>query len=422
MVTQGPSAGNLQDSAITNVFFGQGDTILIQLESGGLLWEGLPDDLEKEITAKHGEGWIISEGTCLSPNSDKYYAIEWKRPYSWQGERRWSYRIPDLSGSILNTRFVLEIIEGSYPVSHTLTPETKRPSNINPELIAMCRKSWDVFTAESHRDYLTGEEFKEIIETAMKSSNRIDSKEYLAKLWDLSDLDNNGTVTLDELTLALSLIQRYNNAFPDKIPSTVLQELRALKAPTPGITRVSSIGLKGPSPKAKGSNSLAEDMGELDLSSDEESNKPKLPPRIQKPTETTNTNPFSGEQKEKKDSDISSRSANEKQLRVSLASSIVKENPNIQWDDVAGLEAAKEELQEAVVLPIKFPKMFSGKRKPRRGILLYGPPGTGKSYLAKAVATEVESTLFNISSSDVMSKWYGESERYVYSNQQLFPG
>jgi vacuolar protein-sorting-associated protein 4 len=94
-----------------------------------------------------------------------------------------------------------------------------------------------------------------------------------------------------------------------------------------------------------------------------------------------------------------------------LQSSIVRENPNVQWDDVAGLDAAKEELQEAVVLPLKFPKMFSGKRKPRRGILLYGPPGTGKSYLAKAVATEVESTLFSISSSDVMSKWYGESER-----------
>lgn len=103
--------------------------------------------------------------------------------------------------------------------------------------------------------------------------------------------------------------------------------------------------------------------------------------------------------------------AGEKQLKDSLMSSIVKEKPNVKWEDVAGLEAAKEELQEAVILPVKFPQMFSGKRRARRGILLYGPPGTGKSYLAKAVATEADSTLFSISSSDVTSKWLGESER-----------
>jgi vacuolar protein-sorting-associated protein 4 len=85
----------------------------------------------------------------------------------------------------------------------------------------------------------------------------------------------------------------------------------------------------------------------------------------------------------------------------------------VQWSDVAGLHQAKEALKEAVILPIKFPHLFTGKRTPWRGILLYGPPGTGKSYLAKAVATEAKSTFFSVSSSDLVSKWMGESERYV---------
>mmetsp|Transcript_19492 Transcript_19492/g.28022 ORF Transcript_19492/g.28022 Transcript_19492/m.28022 type:complete len:451 (+) Transcript_19492:75-1427(+) len=104
-------------------------------------------------------------------------------------------------------------------------------------------------------------------------------------------------------------------------------------------------------------------------------------------------------------------------LRGALSSAIVTEKPNVQWDDVAGLEMAKDALKEAVILPIRFPQFFTGKRKPWKGILLYGPPGTGKSYLAKAVATEADSTFFAMSSSDLVSKWQGESERLV---KQMF--
>jgi vacuolar protein-sorting-associated protein 4 len=103
-----------------------------------------------------------------------------------------------------------------------------------------------------------------------------------------------------------------------------------------------------------------------------------------------------------------------KKLRSSLASAIIVDKPNVKWDDVAGLETAKESLKEAVILPIKFPHLFTGKRTPWRGILLYGPPGTGKSYLAKAVATEAKGTFFSVSSSDLVSKWQGDSERYVF--------
>lgn len=112
-----------------------------------------------------------------------------------------------------------------------------------------------------------------------------------------------------------------------------------------------------------------------------------------------------------KDDDGEEVDADSKKLRGALSGAILSDKPNIKWEDVAGLDQAKEALKEAVILPIKFPHLFTGKRQPWKGILLYGPPGTGKSYLAKAVATEANSTFFSVSSSDLVSKWMGESER-----------
>mmetsp|Transcript_20409 Transcript_20409/g.60850 ORF Transcript_20409/g.60850 Transcript_20409/m.60850 type:complete len:455 (-) Transcript_20409:64-1428(-) len=106
-------------------------------------------------------------------------------------------------------------------------------------------------------------------------------------------------------------------------------------------------------------------------------------------------------------------------LKASLSSAIVTEKPNVKWSDVAGLEGAKEALKETVILPRRFPQLFVGKRQPWRGILLYGPPGTGKSYLAKAVATEADAQFFAVSSSDLVSKWQGESERLVKNLFQM---
>jgi len=100
-------------------------------------------------------------------------------------------------------------------------------------------------------------------------------------------------------------------------------------------------------------------------------------------------------------------------LKAAIASAILTSKPNIKWDDVAGLEAAKAALKEAVILPMRFPQLFQGKRKPWNGILLYGVPGTGKSYIAQAVATECDATFFSISSADLVSKYQGESERLV---------
>ena len=102
-----------------------------------------------------------------------------------------------------------------------------------------------------------------------------------------------------------------------------------------------------------------------------------------------------------------------KKLQEQLSNCLVTETPNVKWEDVAGLEKAKEALKEAVILPIRFPQFFQGKRKPWKGILLYGPPGTGKSFLAKAAATEMKGKFFSVSAANIVSKFMGESERLV---------
>lgn len=122
----------------------------------------------------------------------------------------------------------------------------------------------------------------------------------------------------------------------------------------------------------------------------------------------------SKDEKKSGDEESDSDDPEKKKMQGKLEGAIVIEKPHVKWTDVAGLDGAKEALKEAVILPIKFPHLFTGKRIPWKGILLFGPPGTGKSFLAKAVATEANnSTFFSVSSSDLVSKWLGESEKLV---------
>jgi len=103
-----------------------------------------------------------------------------------------------------------------------------------------------------------------------------------------------------------------------------------------------------------------------------------------------------------------------KRVQPSAMREVMVQVPNIGWNDIGGLDEAQLKLREGVELPLKNPESFHRLGiRPAKGFLLYGPPGTGKTLLAKAVAKEAEANFISIKSSDLLSKWYGESEQQI---------
>ncbi|MBQ1497818.1 MAG: CDC48 family AAA ATPase [Sphingomonas sp.] len=103
-----------------------------------------------------------------------------------------------------------------------------------------------------------------------------------------------------------------------------------------------------------------------------------------------------------------------KRVQPSAMREVMVEAPRVRWEDVGGLDDAQMRLKEGVELPLKDPDAFRRLGiRPAKGFLLYGPPGTGKTLLAKAVAREAEANFIATKSSDLLSKWYGESEQQI---------
>src|SRR3989338_6903722 len=93
-------------------------------------------------------------------------------------------------------------------------------------------------------------------------------------------------------------------------------------------------------------------------------------------------------------------------VRPSSLREVLIETPKTTWEDIGGLTQLKQELKEAVELPLKNPQVF--KRlgiRPPRGLLMYGPPGTGKTLLAKAVANESEANFILVRGQELLNKW-----------------
>ena len=103
-----------------------------------------------------------------------------------------------------------------------------------------------------------------------------------------------------------------------------------------------------------------------------------------------------------------------KRVQPSAMREVMVQSPNIRWEDIGGLDEAQAKLKEGIELPLKNPDAFRRLGiRPAKGFLLYGPPGTGKTLLAKAVARESEANFISTKSSDLLSKWYGESEQQI---------
>ena len=89
----------------------------------------------------------------------------------------------------------------------------------------------------------------------------------------------------------------------------------------------------------------------------------------------------------------------------------------VSFGDVGGLSSVSRKLQQAVLLPFRQPHLFAQSRllQPPKGVLLHGPPGTGKTMLARALAKEASVAFINVNIARLLSKWYGESNKYAYA-------
>ncbi|KAJ3282916.1 hypothetical protein HK104_010648 [Borealophlyctis nickersoniae] len=103
----------------------------------------------------------------------------------------------------------------------------------------------------------------------------------------------------------------------------------------------------------------------------------------------------------------------EPRMVETIMNEIMDRIPQVTWNDIAGLEHAKNTIMEIVVWPMLRPEIFTGLRAPTKGLLLFGPPGTGKTMIGKCIASQAKATFFSISSSSLTSKWIGDGEKMV---------
>lgn len=102
-----------------------------------------------------------------------------------------------------------------------------------------------------------------------------------------------------------------------------------------------------------------------------------------------------------------------KEVEQTLKKIVVAKIPEVKWSDIGGLDLAKEEIIETILLPKNHPYIFDDLIRPRTGLLFYGPPGTGKTLLAKCIANECKMNFISVKGPEMLNMYIGESEKNV---------
>lgn len=485
-----------QQSDIKYVFFGAGDTFLIQCWDGSMTWYDIPEILVDSIDSYSSQGLMLGKATVLCPWDSRFFFAEFESKYRMGAIYSWNI----WPNGCLTDLVVREVLEGMVPVSHqaavpvdtpppsaasseksgpkpptpsppqqqnpasspkpaspsirpsspaskpTSAASTSKPGNpfkkpknpfvkktdepdwsdVEPERRALLEKTFLDSEPFEGAGYITGEAAVKIFEILGEGL----TLDQLAKIWDQADSNEDGQLNLSEFVCAVKMMTDLDEHDPPPAyapPAAAQPQTTSERTPRATSRRINtplicSLCCSTITDVAHSCSTC--ENGEFDMCKSCQLQGRSCPGRhelqfvkIELDDDLTDqmNNMSLNNRKPNPDNSVTDtengRQGDDKQLKDSLIAAIVTEKPNVKWEDVAGLEAAKEDLQEAVILPIKFPQLFTGERKAKSGMLLYGPPGTGKSFLAKAIATEVDSTLFSISSSDVMSKWMGDSER-----------
>jgi hypothetical protein len=503
-----------QQTDIKYVFFGAGDTFVVQMKNGPVKMFGIPSALEDAVHEANGRKEMLTKSTVLCPWDSRFYFAHfqpWDHRSMAPGHFSWNiWPNGRLSNIVLR-----EVLERQVPASFeavvpfnqpppplgqsngstpaaaskpkpTVVPGSQPPKPVPPKPTAPAAKGSNPFRKAATKNNPTlnprsvfSKEEIQMFESGFRLLETDDSgkinadnavqwlsncaeriggvtRDMLRQLWDKVDKDNSGDLDFEEFLHAMALLKNLRDgrtlndditpseavkteesligmpiypppAYSSSVPSTTNDATKRCPVATREVNNILICDLccstitelayscnqcndwdmcqrcHDSGKTCRGAHALTLTKIQLGVDLEDALSGMNLNGKTQGQNNPKNSGGRSG--------DSSNRETDDAQLKDSLIASIITEKPNVRWDDVAGLEAAKQELRSAVVLPIKFPELFNGQRKQRRGMLLYGPPGTGKSFLAKAIATEVESTLFSISASDVMSKWLGDSER-----------